>query len=149
MSAGGALAILGAVDRLYAEIVAAPESWTEIDISRWAGELTAGYPDTIDREMAKRLRRIMRAARNLAKKRIGLVPSTDYRGDVDAVLGTAGWRPALDFAVAALDRWPDPELFDRVAELFRAVNFTEWHNGAGYDEWLANRNAASDTAPGG
>ncbi len=148
MSAAGALAILRSVDRLFADITRAPDEWTEIDISRWAGELAAGYPGTLDREMSKRLRRIMRTAGALAKKRSGLQPSDDYRSDVDAVLGTAGWRTSLDFAQAALERWPDPELFARVGELFRQVNFTDWLSGAGYEQWLSDRAAASDTPPG-
>ena len=149
MSASGALAVLRAVDDLYAAVVAEPEAWTDGALASWAGALGGAYPAAAGRDLGKHLRRVVRVARKLASKRRGLPPEDDFRGAVDAVLGTAGWRPALDYAMAALDRWPDPELFAAAGRLFRVVNFSPWLDGLDYDSWLAQRDARVERAGGG
>lgn len=64
---------------------------------------------------------------------------------VDESLGSAGWRPGLELAEWGMAADPDPELFEEMAERFRAVNFTPLP--VTYEEWIA-ADRAQPTAEG-
>lgn len=124
------------VDDLYRRAVEDPGSIDDHSLGEWmegAGESVAG-----DREQAKALRRAVRNARKLATywtERDG-VSLPDWRNGVDEALGGRGWEPQLDLLKNEWDQSPSATLFEALKDRHRAVHFTEWMEGVGYEEAL-------------
>lgn len=138
---------MSAVDEvfaLYEGVVTDPSGWTEQAIVDWADSVAAG--EGLDRQAAKYLRRVLTTATKLRtfwEHDLRLTDSSiEWESRVDIALGPKAWRPVLDLAMHTLERYPDPDLFTAVGDLFRVVNNRPWLEGVSYDEWLndASRN---------
>lgn len=127
--------LLDEVDRLYDSVVSDPESWIEQRFIDWSDSISAG--GEIDRDIAKRLRRIITTARKLQTFWHGHVdrPDLAWRSKVDLALGPKAWRPVLDLAMFLLEAEPTEDLFDRAADLFRMVNNQPYLDGIDYEKW--------------
>jgi hypothetical protein len=128
-----------AVDHLFRDAVLHPGDIDEHRLVDFMSETAAlvGH----DRDQLKPLRRAVRLARKLAKYWDDRDPTVlpDWRNGVDETLGAIGWRPQLDLVKTGLETAPDPVLYDAVKERHRAVHFTPWLEGVGFEEWLAER----------
>lgn len=130
------LGLLQAIDRLYQDVVVAPESWNPQAFSDWAQEAAI---DGIDKAQAKALRRSLRLAAKLAQFWLtgeAQVEAPDWRTRVDIALGPRAWRPTLELAQAGLDADPSEAMFEEVRRRFRVVNSEYWMDGVSYEEWL-------------
>ncbi len=134
-----ALDAVGAIDDLYRRAVADSDAVTEAMLAGWMEESAESLAG--DREQAKAMRRAVRTARKLAaywsERDADSLPH--WRNGVDEALGGRGWQAQLDVLRAGLETRPDPELFAAVQERHRAVHFTEWMEGVGFEEWLETR----------
>lgn len=134
----GTLALLRAIDRLYASVVGDPQAWHEQAFADWAEDTTAAG---ISREQARSVRRAMRMAERLRDFWLAgeaAVAADDWRTRVDIALGARAWRPTLELAQYGLDVERSPELFEEVRTRFRVVNSEPWMDGVDYEEWLAS-----------
>lgn len=131
--------LLASVDELYASVVADPGPWSDQALADWVEDAAS---DGVSREEAKALRRCLRAAERLrdfwAEGRAA-IPAEEWEARVDVALGVRAWRPALELAMAGLERAPSPELFAEVRRRFRVVNGTPWLEGVSYEGWLEGR----------
>jgi len=127
--------LLDEVDGLYDSVVSDPESWIEQRFIDWSDSISAG--GEIDRDVAKRLRRILATARKLRAFWCGHVdrPDLEWRSRVDLALGPRAWRPVMDLAMLLLESDPSEDLFDRAADLFRIVTNQPYLDGIGYEKW--------------
>lgn len=144
------MTLLDDVDRLYEGCVMESDRWTEQAFVDWVEGV--GTSESIDREVARYVRRCVNAARKLAAFwSDGDVadPPHEWRSRVDMALGTRAWRPQLDLAMALLDRTPTPETFEVVSVLFPVVANQPFLDGIDFDEWLENREVPGpgDTIP--
>lgn len=129
------LALLAAIDRLYAGVVTAPEEWHDQAIADWAGDVTASG---VDREQARSLRRVVRMAERLRDfwlRGEAAVPADDWQARVDVALGPRAWRPTLELAQHGLDTEPSEALFEEVRTRFRIVNSEPWMEGVDFRSW--------------
>jgi hypothetical protein len=130
------MSLLAAVDDLYSSVVVDPEVWTDQALADWVEDAAS---DGVTREEATALRRCLRAAEKLrafwAEGR-AQIPADEWEARVDIALGVRAWRPALELAMAGLDRSPSPELFAEVGRRFRVVNGTPWLESVTYDAWI-------------
>ncbi len=129
------LALLGAVDRLYQQVVTDPVGWPPHALAEWAEELAATGPT---REQTRLLRRCLRVAERL--QRYWMDPATgvtsaDWRSRVDIAVGVPAWRPPLDLARLGLETEPSEALFDEVAGRFRVVHSRYFMDGIDYQTW--------------
>lgn len=110
------------------------ESWDDQAFAEWV-EDAVGEGDSLDREAVKIVRRAVRRAQRLQryweKRQEG---PADWRMRVDETLGSAGWRPGLELAEWGMATDPDPELYEEMAERFRAVNFQPI--AVSFEEWI-------------
>ena len=138
MSNGDAvIALIGAIDDLYRDIVNDAAAWDDQEFSLWLEEVALDGP--IDRGIARELRRAVRAARKLQRFCVSghIFAGGDWRSVVDQALGSRAWLPSLEMAKGALEAAPTEELFAEVKHRFPVVHFTPWMEGVEYDEWLA------------
>ena len=137
-----ALAAAVLVDDLYRQAVTTPSAIDDAALTEWMEQAMEAV--AYDRAMAKPLRAAVRHARRLASRlERGVQRFPDWRNGVDQVLGTRGWEPQLDLVRLGLEQAPDADLFAAVKERHRAVHFTEWMEGVGYEEWRKKLRADS------
>jgi hypothetical protein len=129
------------IDELYQRAVQDPKAIEEAFLVEWLERMAEATAH--DRQHAKAIRRALRISRKLAaywaERDSSQLP--DWRHGVDELLGGRGWQAQLDIVMSALEVDPDPELFEEAKRRNRAVNFTEWMEGVGYEEWLGERSA--------
>ena len=131
---GKVLGLLSAFDRLFEAVVMAPGSWDDQALGDRVEE-AIGDGESLDREAVKIVRRAVRRAQRLQRYWDGSDDGPeDWRMRVDETLGSAGWRPGLELAEWAMNLDPDPELFEAMADRFRAVNFSPIS--FTYEEWV-------------
>lgn len=133
------LGIVHQCDALYAGVCFEPAAWPDSALADWMEGIASG--GAIDRELARELRRVVRAAQRLrdfwAEPADNLPPDHgDFRTRVDIGAGVKAWRPVLAIAQLGLDAFPAPELFAEVKERFRVVAGEAWMEGVSYDQWL-------------
>jgi hypothetical protein len=131
--------LLDSIDDLYESIVMRPDQWTEEGIHEWASDLSS--EDRPDKEIARSLRRCVRAANKLQKfwknpSNSRVDDAEDWRSRVDIALGGPAWRPTLELAQHGLQAAPTPELFAQVQHRFRLVYNQPWLEGVTYTEWM-------------
>ncbi len=132
-AADRALDVLRSFDRLFEGVVMLPEDWDERAFAEWL-EVSIGDGESLDREAVKIVTRAVRRAQRLHRYWAGRPDGPeDWRMRVDETLGSAGWRPGLELAEWAMAVDPDPELFEELANRFRAVNFTPL--AVTFEEW--------------
>ena len=107
---GAYLAALAGVDTLYERVVNSPESWTDAMLTDWAEE-TLGGGSAPSRDLARELRRCVRAARKMRDFWLDPPPGVpsdagEWRTRVDVALGIRAWRPLLGIAQAGLEAAP-------------------------------------------
>ncbi|MDH3539491.1 MAG: hypothetical protein OEP52_05820 [Acidimicrobiia bacterium] len=140
-----AVELLGSLDRLFEGVVLDPQSWDDRAFGEWM-ESSLGDGEGLDREALKIVTRGVRRAQRLQRYWVARPDGPeDWRMRVDESLGSAGWRPGLELAEWGMAADPDPELFEEMAERFRAVNFTPLP--VTYEEWIA-ADRAQPTAEG-
>jgi hypothetical protein len=127
------------IDRLYERAVvdaAVVDDGFLADWSETAFESIGG-----DKELAKAIRRAIRTGRKLARYWAERDPAglPDWRNGVDEALGGLGWQAQFDLLLAALNRDPDPMVFEEVKARHRSVHFTEWMEDVTFEEWLSDR----------
>ncbi len=126
--------MLGSLDRLFESVVLDPHVWDDRSFADWM-ESNLGDGESLDREALKIVTRAVRRAQRLQRYWVSRPEGPeDWRMRVDETLGTAGWRPGLELAEWGMAIDPNPELFEEMAERFRAVNFTPLS--ATYEEWV-------------
>jgi hypothetical protein len=131
--------LLSDVDSLFETAVMTPDALTEQMITDWWDAVSV--TTDLDKQSAKLLRRVVRAAQKLAAfwatdTRAG-DSDLDWRTRVDIAMGPRAWRPVLDISQHLLETHPTEEAFVSVGGLFRIVNGETWMDGASYDEWRA------------
>jgi hypothetical protein len=135
------LRLLAVLDRLYEGAVTDPGTWTEQAIVDAAAEamndLDAAPPKAVARPFRAGTRRARRLRGYWAEKGPSALP--DWRSGVDEALGSRGWEPMLDLAMAGLDAEPSAELFEEVQARFRLVHFQPWLEGVTFDEWMSSQ----------
>ena len=91
------LAMIGAIDDLYRDVVAAPTDWDDQAFGTWLEELTSSVEGPIDRAIARELRRSVRAARKLQQFCVSgrIMRGGDWRSAVDQALGSRAWLPSI------------------------------------------------------
>jgi hypothetical protein len=130
-----AVELLGSLDRLLASVVLDPDVWDDRAFADWM-ESNLGDGESLDREALKIVTRAVRRAQRLQRYWVARPEGPeDWRMRVDETLGSAGWRPGLELAEWGMAADPDPELFEEMAERFRAVNFAPL--AVTYEEWIA------------
>lgn len=128
------LELLASLDRLYESVVLDANSWDESAFAGWL-EATIGEGEYLDREATKIVHRAVRRAQRLQRHWADRSEGPDdWRARVDDALGSAGWRPGLELAEWGMAAYPDPALFDELANRFRAVNFTPI--ALSFESWL-------------
>ncbi len=134
-----AASIAAGIDDLYRRAVERPAEVDEPLLIEWA-ETTSEMAGA-DRDQAKVVRRAIRTAKKLARYWTEHDPSAlpDWRNGVDEALGGKGWQAQLDTLRFALEKAPDPELFELVKQRHHVVHFSEWMEGVAYEEWLEAR----------
>jgi hypothetical protein len=133
------LGLLHAIDRLYEDVVVAPEAWNPQAFADWAQEAAA---DGVTKAEARALRRCLRLATKLRDFWLegeARVDAPDWRTRVDIALGARAWRPTLELALAGLDADPSEALFEEVQTRFRVVNSEHWLDGMTYEQWCEER----------
>jgi hypothetical protein len=130
--------LLADVEALFETAVMSPDDLTEQTITDWFDSVAASAD--LDKQSAKLLRRLVRAAQRLAvfwgnDGRAGDI-SLDWRTRVDIAMGPRAWRPVLDLSQHLLEQRPDEKTFESVGELFRIVNGEVWLEGISYEAWL-------------
>lgn len=141
------MSLLDEVDRLYEGCVMEPERWGEQAFTDWAEG--AAQSEVVDRDVARRLRRCLTAARRLAdfwRSADRTAAPADWRARVDMALGIRAWRPELELAEELLERRADAATFERVAELFPVVTNQPFLDGIDHATWLQDREPGG---PGG
>ena len=143
---GAYLAALAGVDALYERVVNSPESWTDAMLTDWAEE-TLGGGSAPSRDLARELRRCVRAARKMRDFWLDPPPGVpsdagEWRTRVDVALGIRAWRPLLGIAQAGLEAAPSEELFEETKRRFREVHAEHWMEGVSYDEWAREQSGA-------
>ena len=139
--AGDLRPVIAALDGLYETVAADPDAWDDTAFAAWIDDLSQSYPHVTDKPVAREVRRGLRQAQRLARfwaSRPGSVPA-EWQSAVDEALGGPGWAPGLALAELALERDPDPELFEEVKRRFPVVKFQPWLEGTDYAAWLAAR----------
>lgn len=135
------LRLLAVLDHLYEGAVTDPGTWTEQAISEAATEATNDLDVPPSKAIAQPFRAGIRRARRLrdywGDKGSSAFP--DWRSGVDEALGSRGWEPMLDLAMAGLDAEPSAELFEEVQARFRLVHFQPWQEGVAFEEWMASQ----------
>lgn len=133
------IALVGRIDDLYRTAVTDPAAVDDRLLADWAE--VAFEESRGDRATARPIRLAVRTARKLARYWTDRNPAAlpNWRNGVDEALGGLGWRAQLGVLDAALEITPDPEVFELKRDVYRAVHFTEWMEGVGYEEWLAGR----------
>lgn len=134
--------LLAECEGLYSGVCFDPEAWPDSSLADWIeGFAQAG---DVDKEVARELRRVLRAAQKL--RTFWATPADerppdygDFRTRVDIAVGVKAWRPLLAIARHGLSQDPDPELFADVKERFRVVAGEPWMEGVDYEAWLATR----------
>ncbi|MGI9646895.1 MAG: hypothetical protein ACR2OI_00080 [Acidimicrobiia bacterium] len=128
------IGLLTAFDRLFEAVVMEPGAWDDQAFGDWV-EDAVGDGESLDREALKIVRRAVRRAQRLQRywEKRAEGPQ-DWRMRVDETLGSAGWRPGLELAEWGMAADPDPELFEQMADRFRAVNFSPI--AMSYEEWV-------------
>ncbi len=133
------LGLLAQCEELYAGVCFEPDSWPDSSLADWI-ESIAGSA-VVDKEVARELRRVLRAAQKLrefwSRPAEGRPPDYgDWRTRVDIGLGLKAWRPLLAIAQHGLATSPSEELFNEVKARFRVVAGERWMEGVAYEEWL-------------
>jgi hypothetical protein len=122
------------MDGLFEGVVLHPDAWDEQAFAEWM-EGAIGDGESLDREALKIVQRTVRRAQRLQRYWAARTDGPDdWRMRVDETLGSAGWRPGLELAEWAMATDPEPELFDEMADRFRAVNFTPL--ALSFQEWV-------------
>jgi hypothetical protein len=134
-------ALLAQCEDLYAAVCFDAGSWSDNALADWIDGLAASF--TVDKEIGRELRRIVKAAQKL--RDFWLLPAPgrppdhgDWRTRVDIGLGVKAWRPLLALARLGLSRDPDEDLFGNVKERFRVVTGERWMDGVTFEEWLSD-----------
>ena len=134
--------LLAQCEELYAGVCFEPDSWPDSSLADWIESIAQS--GVVDKEVAKELRRVLRAAQKL--REFWRQPATDrppdhgdWRTRVDIGLGLKAWRPLLAIAQHGLTTAPSSELFGEVKALFRVVSGERWMEGVSYEEWLEQR----------
>lgn len=127
--------LLEDVDALYCGVVEEPDTWNDQRLGDWIDSVALGY--TIDKAIARALRRVLTTAGKLRAFWLAAPdrPDLDWVSKVDLALGPRAWRPVLDLARQVLASDPDPESFERVAELFRVVHNEPFLGGISFETW--------------
>lgn len=129
------LELLGSIDRLYEGAVLDADAWDDAAFADWL-ESALSDSESLDRDAVKIVQRAVRRAHRLQRTWKGRREGpADWRMRVDDTLGSAGWRPGLELAEWGMAADPTQELFDELADRFRAVNFTPI--ALEFEEWLA------------
>lgn len=131
------LRLLAVLDRLYEGAVTDPDSWTDQAIAEAADEALSDLDGPLPKAVARPFRAGTRRTRSLRAYWVDKAPSAlpDWRMGVDEALGSQGWEPSLDLAMAGLDDEPSAELFEEVRARFRLVHFQPWMEGITFEEW--------------
>jgi hypothetical protein len=134
------LAALGRVDSLYEQVVTTPQTWSDEMLAEWGSEMFVDGAAP-SRELAREVRRCLRAARKLRDFWLEPPPGVpsdagDWRTRVDVALGIRAWRPLLAITQAGLHDAPSEELFDEAKARFREVHGERWMEGVSYEQWL-------------
>lgn len=137
----GTLRLLHVLDRLYEGAVTDPAAWSEQAIAEAAADAMNDLDEPPPKQVARAFRAGTRRARRLCEYwgEKGPAGLPDWRLGVDEALGSRGWEPTLDLAMAGLDAEPGPELFEEVRARFRLVHFQPWMEGVTFEEWRAAR----------
>ena len=125
-------------DDLFRRAVESPLEVDDAVLAEWIEEASEVIGH--DRDQAKALRRVVRLAKKLAAyhgSRKASLP--DWRNGVDEALGVRGWEPQLDLVRNELETAPSEALFSETKVRHRAVHFSEWMEGVGFEEWRAGR----------
>lgn len=133
------LGLVGQCEDLYAGVCFEPGSWPDNSLADWIESIA--HSSTVDKDVARELRRVLRAAQRLrefwAEPAAGRPPDHgDWRTRVDIGLGVKAWRPLLAIARHGLEHAPSEELFEDVKSRFRVVSGEGWMEGVSYAEWL-------------
>ena len=132
------LTLLHSLDDLYRNVATSPADWSDEEFANWTTEALDSAD--LDRDSARFVRRALTKARRLGRYWEGRSGGpADWRMRVDEALGSRGWEPSLQLARWGLENAPDPELFEEVRARFRWVHFTDWMDGASFDDWVAAR----------
>jgi len=136
---GDPLAVVSLADDLFRRAVTEPGSVDDHFLEDWMTEAAAAAGGPPSKGTARAMRRCVRDARKLARYWADRDPEAlpDWRNGVDEALGSRGWEPLLDLAREALEVSPSPEAFEEVKRQHRAVHFTPWMDGVGFEEWRA------------
>lgn len=129
--------VLAEVDLLYEGCVTDPQRWDVSALQDWAEGVAAS--DELDREAAKYLRRVVRAATKLAAfwaTTSSVGAPDEWQSRVDMALGARAWRPVLELAELLLDQTGAESAFVRVSELFPVVNNQPFMDGIDYETWM-------------
>jgi len=131
--------LLAQCEELYAGVCFEPDSWPDSSLADWIDSIAQS--SAVDKEVARELRRVLRAAQKL--REFWRQPAADsppdhgdWRTRVDIGLGVKAWRPLLAIARHGLEAAPDSELFLDVKARFRVVTGEHWMEGVSYEEWL-------------
>ncbi len=129
------------VDDLFRVAISDPLAVDDVMLAQWLGEAWTVFEPPVPKDPAAVLRKAVRLARKLARYWEEHDPTAlpEWRNGVDEALGAFGWEPQLDLVRWSLDESPDAATYEAVKERFRAVHFTPWMEGVGYEEWLAGR----------
>jgi hypothetical protein len=124
-------------------VVLQPEAWDEATLSDWLDGATLGEDGGISKDLAREVRRCVRAAQRmrdfwLADDLSRPTDAGDWRTRVDMAMGPRAWRPTLAIAQLGLQEAPSEELFEEVRDRFRVVNSERWMDGLDYAEWLGS-----------
>ena len=132
--------LLARIDELYEGVVMNPAGWDDATLTDWMNALSDSAGEAPDRELARGIRRCVRAAQKMREFWQVDDPSRpadggDWRTRVDLALGPRAWRPTLELALAALERAPSENLYGEVKVRYRVVNSERWMDGISFEEW--------------
>lgn len=134
--------LIHSCEDLYAQVCFDPNAWPDTALADWI--VGVGESGELDRETARELRRVTRAAQKLRRFWAEPPPNVppdhgDFRTRVDIAVGVSAWRPLLAIARHGLEVAPDSALFEQGKELFRVVAGEHWMEGVSYEAWLSER----------
>lgn len=125
------LAVVAALDDLYAGVVTDPGAWTDQRMQEWMASIDG---ESVDKDAIKILTRgVRRAQRMRTYWNARAQGPTDWRARVDESLAGQAWRVSLDLANWSLKTNPDPAVFEIMTERFRWVTFEPYP--LAFDAW--------------
>ena len=134
--------LLAQCEELYSGVCFEPGAWPDRSLADWIDSVAQS--SAVDKEVARELRRVLRAAQKLRdfwqQPAEGRPPDHgDWRTRVDIGLGLKAWRPLLAIAQHGLATAPSEELFEDVKARFRVVSGERWMEGVAFEAWLDQR----------